>query len=304
MRGRMGVLLLVGAIAAACAGTSPATPAPPVVAPTPAPATSTSTANATPDAPTPPPSPTVEPWDLVWISDSSGSGGVPEAYAARIRADLGVPVRVHDAWTGGLTASTVLYILRGNMNGVLPSWGSGMVNLPDLVRAAEVIVVSGNPADSRDTSKPDTWNCAIDFEPEPDCKPTTDCGPDYFAPYVADLEAIFDEIFTIRGGRPVILRTHDWYLPWGPARTWDTCNQTAVCVGCWHEYSDAIHRAAASRGVPVAGYYEAFSGPEGVEPLPSDWIVDDVHPSKTGADAFADVVADLGYDEVSPTPGG
>lgn len=284
MNGRARVLLLIvgiSAIAAACAGTSSATP-----------------------TPTPQPSPAVEPWDLLWVSDSSGSGGVPAAYAARIEADLGVPVRVHDAWTGGLTARRVLKVLRGEQGGVLTSWGSGKVNLPELVREAEVIVISGNPGDSRDKSAPDTWNCADHFEPQSACKPTTDCSPEYFAPYVADLEAIFDEIFAIRDGRPVILRTHDWYLPWGPAQTWDTCNQTSVCVGCWHEFSAAIHRAAASRGVPVAGYYEAFNGPAGVEPLPSDWIVDDVHPSDAALEAFAGVMADLGYDEVSPTPGG
>jgi hypothetical protein len=41
-------------------------------------------------------------WDLLWVSDSAGSGGVPEAYARRIEADLGVAVRVHDAWESSL----------------------------------------------------------------------------------------------------------------------------------------------------------------------------------------------------------
>jgi hypothetical protein len=83
-------------------------------------------------------------WDLLWVSDSTGSGGVPEAYARRIEADLRVAVRVHDAWTSSLAAKTVLTILRGANGGVLFSAGSGKANLPELVREAEAIVVSGN----------------------------------------------------------------------------------------------------------------------------------------------------------------
>jgi lysophospholipase L1-like esterase len=74
-------------------------------------------------------------------------------------------------------------------------------------------------------------------------------------------------------------------------------------VTCWQELSDAIHRSAATRDVPVAGYLDAFSGPDGRTPLPSAWTVDDVHPSATGAEALAGVMADLGYDLVAP-PGG
>lgn len=76
-----------------------------------------------------------------------------------------------------------------------------------------------------------------------------------------------------------------------------------ACVKSWHEFSDAIHRAAAERNVPVAGYYAAFSGPDGDQPLPSAWTWDDVHPSELGAEEFAGVMADLGYDQVAP-PGG
>ena len=58
-----------------------------------------------PPPPQPPPRrPRPEVWDLVYISDSLGSGGVPAAYAALIERDLGVTVEVHDMWTGGLTA--------------------------------------------------------------------------------------------------------------------------------------------------------------------------------------------------------
>lgn len=297
---RVAGLVVVSILIAGCAGgdASPSAASAAAAPPTAAPAVTVAPSATESPAESSAASPAAEAWDLVWISDSSGSGGIPEAYGQRIEADLGIPVVVHDAWTGGLTARNLLEKLRGKDDGMLGSFGSGPVNLPELVRDAEVIVVSGNPEGS---GLADTWNCAIYFEEEPACKQTTDCGPAFFEPYVADIEAIFDEIFKIRDGRPVILRTNDWYLPWGPAQTWATCNQTTVCAGCWREYSDAIHRAAAAHGVPVAGYYAAFSGPNGDQPLPSDWIVDDVHPSKTALDAFVGVIADLGYDPVAPT---
>jgi lysophospholipase L1-like esterase len=74
-----------------------------------------------------------------------------------------------------------------------------------------------------------------------------------------------------------------------------------ICAACFGEFSDAIHRAAAARGVPVAGYYAAFSGPNGDQPLPSDWTRDELHPSQAGAEALAAVMADLGYEPVAPT---
>ena len=77
---------------------------------------------------------------------------MPEAYVRRIEADLGVAVRVHDAWKPSLAAKTVLTTLRGANGGVLFSAGSGKANLPELVREAEVIVVSGNPLTRRGPS--------------------------------------------------------------------------------------------------------------------------------------------------------
>ena len=51
----------------------------------------------------------------------------------------------------------------------------------------------------------------------------------------------------------------------------------------------------------MAGYYAAFSGPNGDQPLSSDWTRDELHPSQAGAEALAAVMADLGYEPVAPT---
>ena len=57
-------------------------------------------------------------------------------------------------------------------------------------------------------------------------------------------------------------------------------------------------------GVPGgAGLMAAFSGPELDQDMPQEYIKDDVHPSDEGAVAIGDVLADLGYEPVSPTEG-
>jgi lysophospholipase L1-like esterase len=296
MDGRAVRLILVGVLVAACSGSgATATVGSPTSGPS---LTAPAVATAAPAL-----SPPAKPMNVVWISDSSGSGGVPEAYGRRIEADLGVTVQVQSAWTGGLSIKRILDVLQGAEDGVIQTVGSGKVNLSDLVRDADVIVVSGNPLRSDTPGHPQGQGCPEYFDPNPPDDPVTESGPETWQQYEANIVAVIDEIFKFREGRPVILRTHDWYLPWGPLATWTSLDRVDACVAAWHEFSAAIHRAAAQRNVPVAGYYAAFSGPNGDQPLPSAWTSDDVHPSAAGAEALAGVMADLGYDLVAP-PGG
>ena len=242
-----------------------------------------------------------EVWDLVYISDSLGSGGVPAAYASLIERDLGVSVEVHDLWTGFLNARNILEKLRGKDGGYLTSSGSGRQSLPDLIREAEVIVVAGHPEGSETPGHPWDWNCAIAYEAAPVCGETTEvCGPETWAQYEADLGAIFDEIFALRDGEPVILRTFDWWIPWGPLETWRACDREQPCKRCWVQFSDAIHRAATAHRVPVGGLMVAFSGTDLTLDMPREYCSDSVHHSTEGAAAIAGVLAALGYDPVTP----
>ena len=288
--------VLVSLLVSACAGADGTSAPPSVASVRPAETTQPPPAATTTPQPSPStePSPSGEVWDLLWVSNSTGSGGVPEAYARRIEAANGVTVRVRDGWTGNLQASSVLNTLRGTNGGVLSSLGSGDFNLQDAVREAEVIVVFGEP-DA--TAKLGSDACMVAT-----CGATPSCIPGGWDELEADLGAILDEVFKLREGRPVILRTHDWYLPWGPRTAWDACHIVEPCVECnQRQFSAAIHRAAAARGVPVAGYMAAFNGPNQDEPLPSPWIKDDgVHPTAEGAEHLADVVAALGFEPVTP----
>lgn len=238
-----------------------------------------------------------EVWDLVYISDSSGMG-VADKYAAHIEQDMGVHIEVHDLWGGGNSAQYILGALRGER--YLTTFIHMGVDLVPFIEEAEVIVVYGNPLESETAEHPWDWNCAIGYDDDPECLASTSCGEETFAQYEADLAAIYEEIFAIRGGEPVILRTADWYLPWGPLETWRTCGHEQMCKQCQLNWLEAIHRVADEYGVPVAGLMEAFSGPNLDREMPREFIRDDVHPSDEGAAAIADVLADLGYEPVAP----
>ena len=259
--------------------------------------TTTSTATSTAAEPVTTLDENVEVWDLVYVSDSSG-WGVANKYATRIEADLGVRVEVHDLWGGGLPLLNILEALRSEK--LLQTWLSGTVDLVPFIEEAEVIVVFGNPTRSETADHPFDMNCALGFEANPACRESTACGPETWAQYETDLAAVFDEIFAIRGGEPVILRTKDLYLPWGPVETWRTCGHEQVCKTCFSNMSDAIHRVADQYGVPVAGHMKAFSGSDLDQDMPREYIRDNVHPSDEGAAALADVLADLGYEPVTP----
>ncbi|NNC40911.1 MAG: hypothetical protein HKN95_09495, partial [Acidimicrobiia bacterium] len=125
----------------------------------------------------------VEVWDLVYVSDSSG-WGVARKYAARIEADLGVQVEIHDLWDGGLPLLTVLEALRGERT--LKTWVSGTVDLVPFIEEAEVIVVFGNPNRSETLDHPFDMNCAIRYEGKPACLESTACGPETWTQYEAD----------------------------------------------------------------------------------------------------------------------
>jgi hypothetical protein len=231
-----------------------------------------------PDGATPAPAampPTVSPdstavWDLVVLGDSE-SWGMGEHYARFIEEDLGVKVRLHDMWRGGLTTSQLLSDLRTF----------------DIVRkavaGAEVVTAIANPADF------------IGWKIVGDSAGSYDCSEKAMAGYRADLEAIFAEVLALRQGRPTALRTMDFYTPtyslWKKDGTYEEYRR------CWIAQSEAIHQAAATHGIPVAEVYAAFNGP-GFDQDPRDAGLigtDGEHPSEAGRAAVAQAFRATGY---------
>jgi hypothetical protein len=239
---------------------------------------------------------TSRPWDLVYISDSSGWGVAP-LYARHIRQDRRVTVRVHDEWQSGLPAVTILERLR--------TPGDTWIRL---VRNAEVIVVYGNPTGLgiKTVERGDCFCLAATG-----CRAPIALGPQTWRAYVATLKAIYKRIFELRTGKPVILRTADWYEPvishapdspfWAHT-SWEEAGIVDPCTR-WHEsWSAAIARAADAYGVPVADVYGAFNGPGHREdPFAKGYLQDDgIHPSNPGRTVIAEALAALGYRQVKP----
>ena len=179
------IFLLSNAILAC----SPATESFPDATQTKSQSTATFTLEATPIALTPTPDLSPPPlqlpmgpdaqWDLVVIGDSS-MWRLANAYATQIEHDLGVRVLVHEWTIGGLEAGKVLQALQT---------GEMLFGLQDKLRDAEIVVMFVNPRLSIDPDKPlDLEGCFV-------YKMPGDCGMDTFEKYIADLEAIWSEIY-------------------------------------------------------------------------------------------------------------
>lgn len=229
-------------------------------------------------------------WDLFFISDSSGFGA-GELYAEYIERDLGVTVRLHDLALGNLSAGRVLRALGGETE-----YHAVLQKLSTLVREADVAVVVfyANPLDSISETHPGDWNCVT--------PPyyVDDCSPETFEQYRADLDAIYEEILTLRSDAPIIIRAFDAYNP-----IYSLYRESGVydeCVRCWENYNEAIHQAAAARNVPIAHVYDAFNGPNHDEdPRDKGYIgPDGEHTSETGRKTIADLLWELGYEPLSP----
>jgi hypothetical protein len=223
---------------------------------------------------------------LFFISDSSGFG-VGELYAEHIERDLGVTVRLHDLAVP--SAGRVLRALRGETE-----YNAVLQKLPTLVREAEVAVVvfCANPGDSVSQTHP-ILGCV---SPLPY---VGDCSPDTFEQYRADLDAVYEQILTLRSDAPTIIRAFDAYNP-----IYFRYRESGVydeCMRCWENYNEAIHQAAAARNVPIAHVYDAFNGPNHDEdPRDKGYIGPDGDTSEAGQKAIADLLRELGYEPLSP----
>ena len=228
-------------------------------------------------------------WDLVFFSDSSG-WGVAELYAAHLEKDLGVTVEVHDLAGPSLSAGSVLAALRGERSPYPAS-----VDVAALVREAEVVVVYGNPLESRSESFPWDWNCVSSKAPY-----ARDCAPETFETYRAHLGLIYEEILRLRGDSPILIRAFDAYNP-----LYSVYREQGVydeCVGCWENYNAAIHHAAATHNVPVARVFDAFNGPNHDEnPRDKGYIGGDgIHTTTLGRQVLANALREIGYGPTLP----
>jgi hypothetical protein len=224
-------------------------------------------------------------WDLVVVGDSS-IWQLANAYAIQIEKDLGVRVRPHDITPGGLTASKVLHSLQV---------GDTLPELPDTLREAEVVVMFVNPLESIDSENPlDLAGCFFAYSAP------GSCSMDSFEKYIADLKAIWAQIFVLRAGQATILRATDVYTPF--VTDWKEQGVFEACTECWVNMSAANRIAAGAYNIPFLSRLEAFNGPDFTQnPGEKGYFASDSErPSELMGQYTAELLSRMGYDPVIP----
>lgn len=234
---------------------------------------------------------TSEPWDLVWYSDSTG-WGVADLWAERIEEEFGIEVRVHDHAEGALPAVEILKSLGGGTSDDFGRLG----DTREEVAEAEVIVVYGNPIDSGSTD--DLEQCVTTSRVPRD--PPTNHSSEDFEPYKEILVAIYEEVFTLVGDRPVIIRGIDSYNP--VVADQEEAGIKDDCIVAWEAWSASIGEAAAEFSVPMISMYEVFNGTDHAEdPRVKGYIGGDgQHTTPEGQSATMNALHKAGYESSDP----
>jgi lysophospholipase L1-like esterase len=223
-------------------------------------------------------------WQLVVIGDSS-LWGLGEAYARQIEQDMGVKVQLYDCTVSTLSAGQVLQALE---TGESPSLR--LQNLASQLEQAEVVVLFANPNDSPNPQAPtDIDKC---FRRQP----VDSCPPQAFEVYIADMQELWELVFELREGQPIIVRAVDLYNPF--VATWQESGAFESCTACWEIFSQATRRAAEAYGIPFLSRFDAFSGPDHDEdPRAKGLIMEDgQHPSPLASELTAQMLGEMGYE--------
>lgn len=225
---------------------------------------------------TPEPEPPDEPWDLLYISDSS-AWGVPTLVGELASEDLGRDVRVVNWQVPNLAMHKA----------------HDMVDLrPEVVAEAEIVVLWGNPTDVG--VKPGWEHCM---------RATGDPGPytaEDYAPFAEELGATLDAIWAARDGQPTVVRVTDIYVPnyadLRAAGVYDACRAVFDAM------SAAVRDAAEAHGATFVSVYDAYNGVDRDEdPVDKGYIGGDgIHPSDAGSRAAAVALAGAGFEPTTP----
>lgn len=232
-------------------------------------------------ATTPTPGPTVETWDLVVLSDSSG-WGLAEAWAELIRRDEGVEVDVTDLTVGGQSGTTLLESLSTEGD---PQ--------REAVRDAEVLSVWGSASSVMSDS--DLVDCV--YYPD-QARPPTRVGRRDLAPYAELWRDILAEINRLRHGRSTALRTRDIY---NPVLSHHLAAGTAeACAKGFLTVSAIIRDETRRAGGRFVLVYRAFNGPDGMtDPRDRQLFQDMEHLNDRGIALMARLHHRAGYEELT-----
>ncbi len=122
-----------------------------------------------------------------------------------------------------------------------------------------------------------------------------DCLRAAVASFIPNWDAIVQQILALRDPRRTILRTMDIYDPFVSQA--NAAGVFPVVKPYLDQVNAHIAASAAANGIPLAGVYQTFNGPNGDEdPVAKGYItVDGIHPNEAGHKVIADLLRGLGY---------
>lgn len=223
-------------------------------------------------------------WEYIALGDSIPAGyGAGQSYvnyyAGYIEADLGVTVNVHNWSIPGQTTQQLLRSLQDNPV------------LRDAIRDAEVITIWTG------------WNdiaLLIGQGSESTCggeeAPDMDCVREGVRVLEADIDALLDEILSLRSTDDALIRIADNCNPfvgrWKNAGVYQQFKRPV-----FEDWSEAIDRIASAHNVAVVHTYTALNGEDGDDEIAARYLWNDgIHFSPEGHVLIADLHRALGYD--------
>jgi hypothetical protein len=221
-------------------------------------------------------------WNLVVIGDSS-VWGLGDALAALIEKEVNKPVVVHDFALSTLSAGEVVQVLETGK-----STRFQLMKLEDALKKADFVVMFANPEDSEDIEHPnEIGSCFAAQAPGP-------CGLEVYDVYIDHLQFIWEKIYELKAGEPVILRAIDFYNPL--IARWQATGVEEACTACWEHLNDAVRIAAERANVPYVSRFDVYNGLNHDEdPIQKGFISDGEHSSELGARVQAEAITKIGY---------
>jgi len=262
-----------------------------------APTTAEATTIAEPDDSDTGPFPAGESVDLLYISDS-GRANVAERYADLAAEELNREVRLNrevDANPQAIrtrfaeeVAGAEIIVFYFNSAAFVRFFPEPNINAG--------CFTSLDALEDPDYSGPE-WTPGTKWEPVP-VVPTAE----NWSPYGEWLGDVYEAIWEVREGRPVVLRAHDIYNPW--FAPWTELGVEAECTAIWEGQTQAIREAAEANGAVFVSFFDLFNGPDhDQDPRAKGWIGEDgMHASVDGGAAAAEALAAVGF-ELSEPPG-
>jgi hypothetical protein len=255
-RGATAAVCLTAALGLAACGGGPANPAGESPRPTGGPSSSSA----------------AEPWDLLYLSDSTG-WNVAEEYQRLAAQQLGRPVRLIDARAPNRQIGDDLRWIKAHTAEVA---------------SAEIVVVWGGPVGS---GVKDTLANACFTLRNPGAVTQED-----WAPFGAKIGEVLDAAWAARQGRPTVLRVTDIYVPVLP--DWSKAGIREECTASNEAMSAVVRQAAESHGATMVSTYDALNGTDhGDDPGTRGLISGDgVHLSHAGGVVVANALAATGFE--------